>query len=94
MVQLFNSFLRLDNAARIAGRVIGTRSECGRELHAALTGLRRDLAPVALHQLAAAPAFDPKSDLMDVLALAEAAGLTWPDLVQALNHFHERHSGV
>jgi len=93
MARLLDSVLRLDAAARMAEKVIGTRSDRGRELHAALTQLRRDLAPAVLHQIAAAGAFDPKTDLMEILALAEVAGLSWPDLAHALNHYHERHPG-
>ncbi len=47
----------------------------------------RRLAAAALRQEAAA--FDPKSDLRRIFAAAEAAGLSWPDLADALNSYHE-----
>lgn len=31
---------------------------------------------------------------MEILALAEDAGLSWPDMADALNHFHERRPGI
>ena len=90
MARLVDSLLRLDTAARR----IGTRSPSGQALHDALAQLRRDLAPVALRQLVEERRYDPKADLMEILGLAEDAGLAWPDMRDAINHFHERRPGV
>ncbi|CUW41114.1 conserved protein of unknown function [Magnetospirillum sp. XM-1] len=87
MTRLLDTLLRLDNLARIGARALGARSACGRELQQAAADLRRDLAPLALHQEAEQP--DPKTDLMRVLAAAEDAGLSWPDIRDALNRYHE-----
>lgn len=87
MARLLDTLVRLDNLARLGARVLGTRSDCGRALQQATDDLRRDLAPLALHEQAAQP-FDPKTDLMRVFAAAEAAGLSWPDMRDALNHYH------
>ena len=88
MAKMVESLVRLDAAARIATRVLGDRSDCGRALKSALTDLRRDLAPLALHQMAA-ERFDPNADLRQIFTLAEEAGLSWPDLADALNHYRE-----
>ena len=87
MARLLDTLLEIDTLARIGARVLGTRSDSGREFQRAVAALRRALAPLALHQVAEQP--DPKTDLMRVLAAAEDSGLAWPDLVDALNRYHE-----
>lgn len=87
MARLLDTLLHLDNLARIGARALGTRSARGCELQQAAADLRRDLAPLALHQVAEQP--DPKTDLMRIFAAAEAAGLTWPDMRDALNEYHQ-----
>jgi hypothetical protein len=88
---LLDALVQLDNAARVGARVLGTHSAAGRELQQVVADLRREVAPVALHHVA--DSFDPKTDLMRVFAAAEAAGLDWPDMRDALNDYHEQHAG-
>ncbi len=86
------ALLTLDICGRTAVRCLGTRSRHGRELAAALSDVRRQVAPLILAAYAADPT-DPKRDFMAILAAAATAGLSWPDMVDALNHFHERDMG-
>ena len=88
MARLLDILMRVDNLARLGVQGLGTRSDNGRALRAAAADLRRELGARALAETAAH--FDPKTDLMDVLAAAEAAGLSWPDMADALNRYHER----
>ena len=92
MAPLLDTLMRVDNLARIGVRVLGARSESGRALQQAAADLRRDLAPLALHQQAEQP--DPKADLKRIFAAAEAAGLSWPDMREALNTYHESNPGA
>lgn len=87
MARLLDTLLEIDTLARIGARVLGTRSDSGREFQRAVAALRRALAPLALHQVAEQP--DPKTDLKQIFAAAEAAGLSWPDMRDALNTYHE-----
>ncbi|BAE50552.1 hypothetical protein [Paramagnetospirillum magneticum] len=87
MARLLDVLMRVDNLARIGARVLGTRSDSGRAFQQAAADLRSVLAPLALHQAAEQP--DPKIDLMRVLAAAEDSGLSWPDIRDALNRYHE-----
>ena len=81
----------LDNLARLSARAWGERSRLGSALLQGVAQVRKAVAPAALAQ--AAQVVDPKADLMRIFAAAEAAGLSWPDLADALNHYHERHFG-
>lgn len=91
MGHLLDALMDLDNAARVGARVLGTASGVGRQLQAAAAAVRRELAVRALAEEAAA--FDPKTDLKRIFAAAEAAGLSWPDLADALNSYHEMKGG-
>lgn len=91
MARLLEALVQLDNAARVGARVLGTRSTTGQVLQQAVAELRQVVAPAALHELALD--FDPKVDLMRVFSAAEAAGLSWPDLMDALNRYHELQPG-
>ena len=90
MGRLLDALLRFDCAARKGARVLGN-SSAGRELKAAAAELRRAVGAAALHEAAVDP--DPQDDLQRIFAAAEASGLSWPDLADALNHFHERNFG-
>lgn len=92
MTRLLDALLRLDTVARVGARVLGPSSHQGRALHQAVEDVRRLVAPVALHE--AAERFDPKTDLKQILAAASAAGLEWPDMVEALNTFHHQNLGA
>ncbi len=91
MAGLLDALVDLDNAARVGARVLGTASGVGRQLQQAAAVVRRELASRALAEQALA--FDPKTDLMRIFAAAEAAGLTWPDIRDALNDYHEQALG-
>jgi hypothetical protein len=91
MASLLDALVDLDNAARVGARVLGTASGVGRQLQQAAAVIRRELATRALAEQASA--FDPKTDLKRVFAAAEAAGLTWPDMRDALNDYHESQPG-
>ncbi|MDA8232832.1 MAG: hypothetical protein M0006_15990 [Magnetospirillum sp.] len=84
-----DALLTLDICGRTAVRCLGTQSRHGRELASALSDVRRQVAPLVLADYAVQPT-DAKRQFMAVLAAAAAAGLSWPDMVDALNHFHER----
>jgi hypothetical protein len=86
MGRLLDALLQFDCAARRGARVLGN-SSAGRELRAATADLRRALGAAALHEAAAEA--DPRHDLQRIFAAAEAAGLSRPDMADALNHFHE-----
>lgn len=83
---LLDALMRLDNAARLGARVLAPASPVAREFTAAVTEIRRELAVRAVAHEAAH--FDPKTDLKRIFAAAEAAGLAWPDLAEALNTYH------
>jgi hypothetical protein len=91
MARLLDILLQLDTVARIGAGLLG-RTRSGRQLQQIAADLRRTLAPLALRQAAEQP--DPKTDLMRIFAAAEAAGLTWPDMRDALNEYHQRNPGV
>lgn len=91
MARLLDTLLQLDTVARIGAGLLG-RTRAGRQLQQIAADLRRHLAPLALHQAAEQP--DPKTDLMRIFAAAEAAGLTWPDMRDALNEYHQRNPGA
>lgn len=88
MPRLLDALIRIDSAARVAARVLG-HSSSGRELIAAAKDIRSAVAAAALHELAERP--DPKTDLQKIFSAAEAAGLSWPDLMDALNTYNETH---
>lgn len=88
MGRLLDALVALDNAARVGARVLGTTSGAGQQLQQAAATVRRELAPRALAEEAAS--FDPKTDLKRIFAAAEAAGLAWPDLAEALNTYHQQ----
>ncbi|BAE49260.1 hypothetical protein [Paramagnetospirillum magneticum] len=93
MGRLLDALVALDNAARVGARVLGTTSGVGQQLQQAAAIVRRELAPRALAEEATHP-FDPKTDLKRILAAASAAGLEWPDMVEALNTFHQQNLGA
>lgn len=84
-----DALLTLDICGRTAVRCLGTRSARGQEMAAAVADVRRVVAPLVLAAYADHPT-DPKRDFMAILAAAAEAGLSWPDMVDCLNHFHER----
>jgi hypothetical protein len=86
MPRLLDALMDLDNAARVGARVLGAGSAAGRELFEAIATVRRQIAARALAE--EARAFDPKTDLKRIFAAAEAAGLSWPDMVEAMNTYH------
>ncbi len=88
MTRLLDTLMLVDNLARIGARVLGTRSDSGRALQAAAADLRRDVAAHALAEQADQD-FDPKTDLKRIFAAAVDAGLSWPDLRDALNDYHQ-----
>ena len=90
MGSLLDSLVQLDTAARIGSDALG-KTKSWRQLRAAARDLRRVLAPLALHQQA--ETFDSKADLKRIFAAAEAAGLSWQDLRDALNTYHEHNTG-
>ena len=87
MARLLDALIAVDNLVRIATRLIGLNSLGGRALQGAAGDLRREVAIRALAE--EADQFDPKTDLKRIFAAAEAAGLTWPDLREALNTYRE-----
>jgi len=87
MGRLLDALVDLDNAARIGARVLGLTSSAGRQLQQAAATVRRELAVRALADEAAC--FDPAINLKHIFAAAEAAGLSWPDLRDALNQYRE-----
>lgn len=88
MGRLLDALLELDGVARTGARALGERSRLGRQLLEEVTRLRRILAPAALHQ-AAEGSFDPRADMRRIFRAAEDAGLSWPDLAEALNTYRE-----
>lgn len=90
---LLDALVRLDNATRVGARVLAPGSAVARELMAAVAQIRREIAARALADLARQP-FDPKADLMAIFRAAEAAGLAWPDLAEALNTYHQQNPGA
>jgi hypothetical protein len=86
MARLLDALLLVDALARTAARAVGTQSHLGRHLRAATADLRRQLATHAMAEEAAT--FDPKTDLKRIFSAAEAAGLSWPDMRDALNDYH------
>ena len=91
MARLLDALLLVDNLARAGVRLLGVQSSRGREFRDAAGDLRREVAARALAEEAAQ--FDPKTDLKRIFAAAEAAGLTWPDMRDALNDYREHHPG-
>ena len=87
MARLLNSLLLVETCIQVAVRHLGARSTAGQRLQSALRALRRDVGGRALHDLATE--FDPKADFQAILRAAEAAGLSWPDMADALNHYNE-----
>jgi hypothetical protein len=87
MARLLDALIRIDSATRVASRVLGRTSSAGRELQAAVRDIRAAVAAAALHELAERP--DPKADLKQIFRACEAAGLSWPDLMDALNTYQE-----
>lgn len=92
MARLLDALIDLDNAARVGARALGSTSYVGRQLKEAVATVRHELAVRALAEEAARP-FDPKTDLKRILAAASAAGLEWPDMVEALNTYHAQNPG-
>lgn len=88
MARLLDAYLGFDIALRAYLGRLGA-SEPARRLARAATDLRRDIAVRALNEEAAD--FDPRTDLARIFAAAEAAGLSWPDMAEALNTYHQRH---
>jgi len=85
---LLNALVDLDNAARVGVRVLGTTSGAARQLQEAVAIVRRQVAPRALADEAAT--FDPKADFAAIVSAAIAAGLSWPDMVDAFNAIRQR----
>lgn len=92
MARLLDALMQLDNAARVGARVLAPGSAVARELTSAVATVRRELAVRVLAEEAGRP-FDPKTDLKRIFAAAEAAGLCWPDLAEALNTYHQQNPG-
>jgi len=92
MARLLDALIELDAAGRVGTRLLGSQSVAGRQLKDAVATVRRELAIRALAEEAAS--FDPKTDLKRILAAASAAGLEWPDMVEALNTFHQQNLGA
>lgn len=86
MARLLDALITLDTLARTAARAVGTQSHLGHQLRDAADTLRSQIAARALAEEAAT--FDPKTDLMRIFAAAEVAGLSWPDMRDALNDYH------
>lgn len=91
MGRLLDALVELDNAARVGARVLGLSSTAGRQLQETAATVRRELALRALAEQASQP-FDPRTDLKRIFAAAEAAGLTWPDMRDALNDYHQQNA--
>lgn len=84
---LIEALLELETVARIGARTLGENSHMGSQLLDAVARVRRVVAPAALHQLATV--YDPKIDLATIFVAAELAGLSWPDMRDALNRYNE-----
>ena len=82
-----DSLLAVDSCVRKAVQRLGERTAAAQHLKGAMRNLHRDVGGRALHDLSVT--FDPKTELKEVFRAAEAAGLSWQDMVDALNHYHE-----
>lgn len=91
MATLLDALMELEIVARTGARALGERSRLGRQLAQAVADARRVIAPMALRQVA--EEYDPKIDLARIFATAELAGLGWPDMRDALNHYRELNPG-
>lgn len=87
-----DSLLVVDNCVRRAVQRLGERTAAAQHLKAAMRNLHRDVGGRALHDQSVH--FDPKADLQAVFRAAEAAGLSWQDMADALNHYNEIHPKV
>jgi len=87
---LLDALIGFDAALRAHANRVGA-GPATRDLAKAGIALRRQLAPIALADVAAHP--DPAADFETIVLAARAAGVSWLDMVATFNAVRDRHPG-